>query len=587
MVRDLVGIDDVSIITWLELDHSDGLAEGAEPDALDRLACRHLQHLIAGGTPDEAGHDRDRGQPWMVALGDDRALICGFRDDMDETMGVVALRARADEGAVGDLAEKLARATRLVGLHLSGVSSKVELELDLVAARQKINRLERLNRTDPLTGLQNKTAFEATFQERMDRRDGPFALIILDVDHFKTVNDLYGHQFGDNYLRTLSLALGFALPESASVGRVGGDEFAILLDVPHHGTGYLESVMDRCRTAILRATAAHGKPDLGKVSMGAAISPDHASDTATLYELADSALYISKSEGRGIQTVFDPFRHQAFNPREIGKRFRQAASDGLIRPYYQPIYRLRDGSCQGVEMLARWCDTQFGLMTPRQFPGLFLDHQNAELLTRVLTAAALADLSALRQRSALRPTLSINLTSFDLINPEYVFELQALLSDNPGLDWDCIVIEVTETVMMGAPDGQVFRSLEELRRRGARVVLDDFGTGYGGLQHLSGWPIDGIKIDRSFVQRMSANETDAAIVEALLSLADRSGMTVVAEGVETRQQLQSLRAMGCRSVQGFLLSQPMPADQLDRLIRPLDLDSFAVEDTAALFRREG
>lgn len=588
MVRDLVSVDEVVILTWLEIARSDELADGTERTSLERLASRHLHAVTAGAQPPGTEAGDDDSAVCNAPLGTDTALLCTFDNDAEEIMGVVALRApKAPEFAPEILAEKMARAARLVGLHLAGVSSKVELELDLIAARQQINRLERLNRTDPLTGLQNKTAFETGYQSRIDTAQGPLALIILDVDHFKSVNDLYGHQFGDSYLRTLSLALGFALPESAVIGRIGGDEFAILLDIPQRGTVYVESVMDRCRTAILRATATLGKPDLGKVSMGAAICPDHARDSDTLYALADSALYISKSDGRGMHTVFDPSRHQAFNPREIGRRFRQAAQDGLIRPYYQPIYNLVDGSCQGVEMLARWGDAQFGLMTPEHFPGIFLDHENAELLTRVLTAKALADLSALRQRSPVRPTLSINVTSFDLINPEFVFDLQALLSDSPEIDWDSIVIEVTETIMMGAPNGQIFRSLEELRRRGARVSLDDFGTGYGGLRHLSGWPVDGIKIDRNFVSRMNNSETDAAIVEALLGLADRSGLTVVAEGVETETQLRRLQAMGCRSIQGYLLAVPGPAEQLDSLIQPLDLTALAPDDGPALVRREG
>ena len=593
MVRDLVPAEDVAIVTWLEVARGDvpgdGPGEGRGRSALHRLACRHLLAAIAGTQPPGMAPGPDGTEACAAPLGGDTALLCPFDTEGGEIMGVVALRAPAAirPADTGPLLEKMARAARLVGLHLGGVISKVELELELIAARQQINRLERLNRTDPLTGLQNKTAFETGYQVRIGAAQDPLALIILDVDHFKSVNDLYGHQFGDSYLRTLSLALGFALPENAEIGRIGGDEFAILLDIPKRGTGYLDAVMKRCRAAILRATATLGKPDLGKVSMGAAIFPDHARDGTTLYELADSALYISKSDGRGAQTVFDPARHQAFNPRAIGRRFRQAAHDGLIRPYYQPIYDLRTGACQGLEMLARWGDADFGLMTPEQFPGIFLDHENAELLTRVLTARALADLSELRQRNPARPTLSINVTSFDLINPEFVFDLQALLSDNPGIDWDSIVIEVTETIMMGAPNGQIFRSLEELRRRGARVALDDFGTGYGGLRHLSGWPIDCIKIDRSFVNRMSESATDAAIVEALLGLAGRSGLTVVAEGVETEAQLQRLQAMGCRLVQGYLLSAPAPADRLDALTRPLDLGAFAAPGAPALVRREG
>lgn len=550
MVRDLVPAEDVAIVTWLEVARGDvpgdGPSEGRGRSALHRLACRHLLAAIAGTQPPGMAPGPDGTEACAAPLGGDTALLCPFDTEGGEIMGVVALRAPAAirPADTGPLLEKMARAARLVGLHLGGVISKVELELELIAARQQINRLERLNRTDPLTGLQNKTAFETGYQARIGAAQDPLALIILDVDHFKSVNDLYGHQFGDSYLRTLSLALGFALPENAEIGRIGGDEFAILLDIPKRGTGYLDAVMKRCRAAILRATATLGKPDLGKVSMGAAIFPDHARDGTTLYELADSALYISKSDGRGAQTVFDPARHQAFNPRAIGRRFRQAAHDGLIRPYYQPIYDLRTGACQGLEMLARWGDADFGLMTPEQFPGIFLDHENAELLTRVLTARALADLSELRQRNPARPTLSINVTSFDLINPEFVFDLQALLSDTPGIDWDSIVIEVTETIMMGAPNGQIFRSLEELRRGGA-------------------------------------------IVEALLGLAGRSGLTVVAEGVETEAQLQRLQAMGCRLVQGYLLSAPAPVDRLDALTRPLDLGAFAAPGAPALVRCEG
>ncbi len=542
----------------------------SDPD-LQRLANEHLDEFLEAI---ETGADLSDFE-FVRLLSDGRldgcVMSCILRDGDGAPVGSIAMLLIPDFVPAPDMTRRAEALAGMLAQLLRSISGKLELELELVAARKRIVWLEKQSRVDQLTGLENSISFESHANVRFGQSEMRKALIILDIDHFKTINDLYGHQFGDGYLRTIAEALRNAFPDTSIVGRLGGDEFGILLDLPEHSRNYLESSMLRCRTSILRSTATLGKPDLGRVSMGAALFPDHGRKFETLFDLADSALYVSKNAGRGVQTVFSPEVHQRFNKREIGRKFREAKSADRIQPHFQPIHDLATGACLGFELLARWQDDQRRLMKQETVTAILSDYRYAEQFTHTMVRQAFEVFETLEWRGNKPPTLAINVTTFDLMNPEFVFEFQSLLSDANGPDWDSIVIEVTESIMLGPRNGQVFRTLEELRLRGARVALDDFGTGYSGLQHLGGWPVDVLKIDRGFIDRMEHSATDGAIVEAIVRLAKRADLAIVAEGIETPNQLRRLVEMNCASGQGFLFSPAVPADHLAEVSRSIDL----------------
>lgn len=524
-----------------------------------KMPAQRSWHVVVDGVP----HDIEG---WTVpdTLGDTlAALSLAFPEDGPRPAGCAAL-------------------TPLVEHALRQTVGRLVAESELLTVQALCDKLHEKVQTEPLTGLRNSRAFRETAQDRLRRSTANQVLILADIDHFKRVNDLFGHRFGDEYLASIARAFDSALPEGALVGRLGGDEFGALVTLPSPGNRYLSTLLTQCTSAVQRAAAMLGKPDLGRLSLGAALYPDHAREFDGLFEVADAALYASKAFGRSTATVFRPGLHDRFNKGALDGRFRTAAAQNRIVPYFQPIVDLRSGQCHSYEVLMRWIDAAAGVLEPRQFAGVFGDHRLAETITRILLGAAL---DALADRIAARPQagsalrLSLNLTAFDLMNPEFVFDLQTALTDR-GLDWSSLVLEVTEKVMLDDGSGQIYRSLSELQTRGALLALDDFGTGYGGLKHLQNWPVDILKIDRHFVQHMVTGDKPDVVIEAILAISEKRGFAVVVEGVETPAQLAALRRLGCELGQGFLFDRPMPAARMREAPDLYDLNALAISGTA-------
>ncbi|MCT4369650.1 EAL domain-containing protein [Yangia mangrovi] len=441
---------------------------------------------------------------------------------------------------------------------------KIAMAQDMAALGRQAAELQRRVRKDALTGLDNADAFRTHAREILGAGRGPHALVLMDVDSFKQINDLHGHQFGDVYLRAIAAALQGSVPLDARLGRIGGDEFALLLRLPAEAEPALLQVMRACSAASARLAETMGKPELGGISMGAAFYPRHGENYETLFEQADTALYAAKEAGRGAGVIFDPHRHLRFSLRELMRNFAEALAAGEIQPVFHPVVDLATGQCTGYEVLARWRGEDGEIIGPELFYPIFENPVLAEQLTRRMIVQATEVLRGLPVRAAVAGAplrVGINVTGFDLHNPQFTRDFGTLLSDL-GLPWQAIVIEVPETVMLGETGGRVFETLRELRACGAKIALDDFGTGYGSLRHLGAWPIDMLKIDRQFVQGLSARPRDRAVVEAILGMARRFGFRVVAEGIETPGQLSYLRAMGCDAGQGHLISAPLCGEAL-------------------------
>jgi diguanylate cyclase (GGDEF)-like protein len=497
-------------------------------------------------------------------------LALPFSGHTDKAKGVFAVALHASQGNVqtkADICSHLALCAETYCATYDGMSG---LATEVVSLANRAAHYQRVAETDPLTQLENPASFEEKVGFRLAQDLPHAAFIVVDIDHFKTINDLYGHQFGDQYLRTVGRALRASFPESSLVGRLGGDEFGIFTPIPSGGKSYLESLLARCRASIQRATATLKKPDLGRVSIGASQYPEHGQSVDQLYEHADAALYSAKESGRGATAIFQSSRHQRYNSADLSKRFHEAIANGCIQPFFQPVVDLQDGRCTGFEILARWRNQDGQSLEPAEFSAIFKDHSLAELMTRTILRAAFQDYARAVAPTGLPLQLALNVTFFDLMNPEFAFELQHAVSEY-DFDWSLLTIEVTEQTMLGEPNGQVFRSLKELRARGANIALDDFGTGYGGLRHISNWPIDTLKIDKFFVDGLAGNNRDKAVLEAIMGMCRRLDLNVVAEGIETSQQIEALRNFGGVRAQGFAFERPLSGQELHGFKRVYDL----------------
>ena len=493
--------------------------------------------------------------------------FAGHRPSANGIMGF-ALDASGDRlQELSRICAQIVRCAEMVWFTYDGMSG---LAGEVIALSDRASQLQRIAEIDPLTQLENSASFESKVRAALVQNVSHAAFIMVDIDHFKQINDLYGHQFGDLYLKTIARSLRSSFPEGSIVGRLGGDEFGILTPIPSSGRTYLESLLSRSRSAIQRATALQGKPDLGKVSIGASQYPDHGKTYATLFDHADAALYAAKESGRSLSAVYHPNRHQSYNSAELARRFRVAVAKGDICPHFQPVVNVEDGSCAGFEVLARWRDDNGNYREPSEFSAIFRDHSMAEKMTRTIMHAAFRDYARAIAPTGLPLRVALNVTFFDLMNPEFAFEVQHAVAET-GFDWNLLTIEVTEQTMLGESTGQIFRSLKELRTRGAQIALDDFGTGYGGLRHISHWPVDILKIDKFFVDGLNGSERDRAVFESVTGLARRLGYTVIAEGIETADQIAVLREHGCGFAQGFAFDRPMTGDDLANFRRSYPL----------------
>ena len=427
-----------------------------------------------------------------------------------------------------------------------------------------IDEIEHLALHDSLTGLPNRVLFRERIDEVLaeaTRSDGCAAVMLLDLDRFKEINDVLGHANGDELLRAFSTRLLDSLRASDTVARLGGDEFGIVIRVT--------SVED-VRVAAGRIHAALEAPfalgdlslDVG-ASIGGAIFPNDATDPETLVRFADVAMYQAKRNRSEIE-LYDPAEDDSSREAlALGGEIRQALEEGNILVHYQPKLELETGRVVGAEALARWDHPDHGLV----LPGAFLPLVEKAGLMRLLTARVLR--LAVEQAAAWRADgtpieVAVNIEIHALLDPTFPSTVDALL-DEAALPAELLMLEITETSLMADPR-RAREVAEELAAIGVRLSIDDFGTGYSSLGHLTALPLSELKIDRSLVARMAESATDMTIVRTILDLGASLGLTVVAEGIESRHICGLLRELGCRLAQGYELGVPMPPAALTAFI---------------------
>jgi diguanylate cyclase (GGDEF)-like protein len=473
------------------------------------------------------------------------------------------------------IAATIARDTRTTSLLLLAGLALLYLVLFRIVAsaskrlRQQAeeNRYQALH--DALTDLPNRTLFYDRARQSLlaARRNGKqVAVMLIDLDRFKEVNDTLGHQSGDVLLRAMGPRLRAILRDSDTVARLGGDEFGVLLPEVE-GTEGAVLVARKLEEALGRAFTVDELVLETEASIGIAIFPEHGEDVATLIRRADVAMYLAKGSPGGIE-LYAP-EHDHYSPERLGLlgQLRRAIDHGQLVLHYQPEASLPGGEVRWVEALVRWQHPERGLLLPDEFLPL-AEHTG---LMRPLTHHVLDQ--ALRQCRAwedqgLSLGVAVNLSARDLLNLELPDEVAALLS-KWGLEPSRLELEVTESTILVDPlrARAVLTRLSEL---GVRVAIDDFGSGYTSLGYLKRLPVDVLKIDRSFVISMGADEQDAVIVRSAIELGHNLGLEVVAEGVESADIWSELGRLGCDRAQGFYLSRPVLADELGRWLKEMD-----------------
>jgi diguanylate cyclase (GGDEF)-like protein/PAS domain S-box-containing protein len=442
---------------------------------------------------------------------------------------------------------------------IQDVTQRREAEAALVA-QAELNEHQALH--DALTGLANRTLFRDRIDQGVKtarRAGGRGAVLLMDLDRFKEINDSLGHAAGDELLVELGTRLEGALRASDTVARLGGDEFGVLITDPTADDDVLR-VVDRMQTAIAEPVTVQGLPLSLEGSIGIALFPEDGDDVETLLQRADVAMYQAKAENAGF-AFFDEASCGTHDPGRLTLvgELRRALEQRELTLYYQPKAVLADGDVRSVEALLRWNHPERGLVPPDEFIPLAQQTGLIKPLTLYVVDEALRQCRAWLD-DGLRLSIAVNLSTRNLLDVQFPTEVRGLLDRwdvEPGL----LELEITESTMLADPV-RCKQILERLSEMGIRLSIDDFGTGYSSLAYLKGLPVDEIKIDRSFVLGMGSSEDDATIVRSTIDLGRNLGLEVVAEGVETEEVWNHLGSLGCTVAQGYYLSRPVPPAEL-------------------------
>ncbi len=444
---------------------------------------------------------------------------------------------------------------------------------DITDRRTADARIAQLAHYDSLTGLPNRTLFHEQLQRRIAGL-GPqerLAVLYLDLDHFKSVNDTLGHAAGDELLRALSARLKSSLDEDDLLSRLSGDEFAVVLS----GVASVEDAGARARllrrSVIDRVLDLDGHKAVIDLSIGIALAPDHGTEVGDLLKHADLALYSAKLDGRATCRHFEPEMNARMTlRRNLEMDLRRAITGDQLEVHYQPVVTLQGERITGCEALVRWHHPSKGMISPADFIPVAEDTGLIAAIGERVLWQACSDATQWPDDKK----ISVNVSPVQLRNPEFPKLVDRCLKQT-GLAPRRLELEMTESVLMQNTEATL-ETLRQLQETGVGISLDDFGTGYSSLSYLRRFPFNRIKIDRSFVTDIAARPDALAIVRTILMLAESLGMTTTAEGVETDDQRTLLKAVGCQEMQGFLFSAAVPPDAAMRLMQ-----SGAVKDTAA------
>jgi diguanylate cyclase (GGDEF)-like protein len=431
---------------------------------------------------------------------------------------------------------------------------------ELLTSKRRSDKLQRIATTDELTGLGNREEFHATITRRIAasrESNGHFAVLLMDLDRFKEINDTLGHHYGDVLLKELGPRLTSSIGEGGFVARLGGDEFGILLPEDTDDIAVLDVVMTRLFKSVSQPFAIDELSLEVGASVGVARFPLDGEDSHALLRCADIAMYAAK-ESQTEYKIYTAEQNQ-HSKRRLGvlSGIRHALVQDEIVVHYQPIVDLDQGTVRGAEGLVRWQHPEHGLIPPGAFVQTVEQTGLIGPLTRHVLERSIAECAAWR-KDGREMSVAVNLSVRNLLDRDLPKEIERLLHAY-GLPPEALQLEITESMIMSDPE-RALATVTRLSGLGARLSVDDFGTGYSSLANLRKMPINELKIDRSFVSPMLRNESDLIIVRSTINLGHDLGLNVIAEGVEDSPTLEQLAVLGCDLAQGYHVSRPMPAD---------------------------
>ncbi|MGC2518185.1 MAG: PAS domain S-box protein [Burkholderiales bacterium] len=421
---------------------------------------------------------------------------------------------------------------------------------------------------DTLTGLPNRHLFHDRLAQGMalsKRNDWSMAVLFIDLDRFKLVNDTLGHSAGDKLLKEAATRLGQCIRGSDTVGRLGGDEFAaILLELGKPGDAGL--VADKIANVLARPFGLDGKETYVTASIGITLYPSDGDSAETLIMNADTAMYRAKEQGRNNYQYFTrEMNERSLHRVQMEAALRQALERDEFRLHYQPKTEIATGTICGFEALLRWEHPEKGLVLPSVFIPVLEDTGLIVPVGEWVLRTACAQLKAWQDAGLRAPAIAVNLSARQFQQQNLDATVRRILQET-GVDSRLLELEITESLLMNDPEGAA-RTLRSLKGSGVTLAVDDFGTGYSSLGYLKRFPLDTLKIDRTFIRDISTNADDATLTLAIINLAHNLRLNVVAEGVETEAQLDFLALHACDQMQGFYFSRPVPADECARMLR--------------------
>ena len=446
----------------------------------------------------------------------------------------------------------------------------------LATALQRIDseaRLAYLAQFDPLTGLPNRALLADRFAQMIvqaRRHAAPLAVLFIDLDGFKAVNDMLGHAGGDGLLKQVAARLQSAVRAGDTVARISGDEFAIVLSElvrPEDAALVAQKIIDGLGAPV----GVEDQEVFVTASVGIAAFPTDGDDAETLIGAADAAMYRAKQSGRNAYQFFTAEINQRSRARvQLGSELRRALEREEFALFYQPRYNLASRQPSGAEALLRWNHPERGMVSPNEFIPVLEETGLIVPVGEWAIRRACEDLKSWHSDASIIGRVSVNLSARQFRQPDLHHRIKGLVSSS-GVDPRLIEFEITESQLMQDPSHAI-HAMRALCDAGMSIAIDDFGTGYSSLAYLTRFPVSALKIDRSFVRDMSRDRNDATIVRTIIEMAHSLGCTVIAEGVETEEQATLLHLLRCEQAQGYLFGQPLPVEELIRLygkIKPI------------------
>jgi diguanylate cyclase (GGDEF)-like protein len=449
--------------------------------------------------------------------------------------------------------EILLRSAQMIGIQIGQFFQRKRAEQDLLFIATH----------DALTGLPNRGMFHERLNHalaRARRHDTKLSICFIDLDRFKNINDTLGHEAGDRLLQEMGRRLGSCLRETDTVARQGGDEFIVLLEElsdPQQSAKIAAKILSVVATPVLLNTREYQLT----ASIGISTYPDDGQDGAALLKNADSAMYRAKELGKNnFQFYSAQMNLHSLERLELEAQLRRAIERNEFLLHYQPKVDIRTGQVNGVEALLRWQHPDRGLVPPMQFIPLAEETGLIESIGRWVLQSACRQVRSWQKQGLPPLNVAVNLSARQFSDENLIQDIKAALTAS-GLNPTHLELEITESMVMREPE-KAIQTLSELSAMGLRVAIDDFGTGYSSLSALKRFPVHNLKIDRSFIKDIPGDADNVAITQAIIALAHTLRMTVIAEGVETKEQSDFLSTSGCDDLQGFFFSKPLPEKEL-------------------------